>query len=105
MEKTVDKLDTVPVYLKISIVEPILSTCRKDSTFLALINSIQNIEGSNEYILRKYLFYLIDANFVKYNGKRKIFTLSQYGVDLLQLIYVQIQRNIVKYEQLTIKVY
>jgi hypothetical protein len=75
-----------------------------ESTFFTIFDSIQKTEVTSEYILRKYLFHLVNAKFVKYIGKRKTFILSQCGADLLQLICVQIQRNIVDYQHLTIKV-
>jgi hypothetical protein len=104
MEEIVDDEDIVPVYLKISIVEPILLKCMDKSTFFTIFDSIQKTEVTNEYTLRKYLFHLVNSKFVKYIGKRKIFILSQCGADLLHLIYVQIQRNVVDYQHLTIKV-
>jgi len=104
MEEVVDNKDTVPVYLKISMVEPILLKCTEESTFFSIFDSIQKTEFTNEYTLRKYLFHLVNANFVKYIGERKTYIISQCGEDLLHLIYVQIQRNVVDYQYLTIKV-
>jgi len=104
MKEMIDEGDSVPIYLKISLVEPILLKCTEESTFFTIFESIQKTEFTNEYNLKKYLFHLVNANFVKYIGKRKTYIISDCGADLLHLIYVQIQRNVVDYQFLTIKV-
>jgi hypothetical protein len=104
MDETVDSAETIPVYLRTSLVEAILLACIKGVSFSCINNSVQKIEYVSEGVIRKYLFYLINGNFIQYNGRRKIFILCHCGAELLHLIYTQMQHTHLHYQDLTIKV-
>jgi hypothetical protein len=90
------------IYLKISIVEPILVSCIDGVSFPDMILKLQEI--SSKTILKEYLFHLVTGLFIKYNGKKKIFQICNCGLELLYLIYIQKRRNIVDYAALSLKV-
>lgn len=104
MEGTIDSAETTPVYLRTSIVEPILLACMDQVSFSSIANNVQKSEYIPETVLKKYLFHLINGSFVKYDGSRKVFILCHCGAELLHLIYCQIQNNSMHYQDLTIKV-
>jgi hypothetical protein len=91
------------IYLKISIAEPILVSCIDGASFSDIVLRLQEVVASKS-ILKEYLFHLVTGLFISYDGKNKIFRISNYGLELLHLIYVQIGRNIVEYADLSIKV-
>lgn len=104
MDKSLESAETSPVYLRTCIVEPILITCLKERSFYDIYNSVQDIESISERTLRKYLYHLINEEFLKYHAERKVFVTSSWGADLLVLIYNQIQQNQTFYLDLKIKV-
>ena len=104
MDDTTHSNKTKPVYLRTSIVEPILIRCISEASFTNILNSVQKVSLIHEKDLRKYLYYLINDSFVEYNGKRKVFILVRYGADLLLVIYSQIQLNQLHIQDLKIKV-
>lgn len=104
MNESVDNAETSPVYLKTSIVEPILVSCDKKESFSNILYFVHKSEFIPEAVLRKYLFHLINGSFVKYDAGKKIFILCHSGVELLYVIYSQIQDNPIIYQDLTIKV-
>lgn len=104
MDKSIESAETIPVYLRTSIVEPILLACLKEASLYRIYKSIENIHVISEEVVRKYLYHLINGNFLKYDGQRKVFVLLPDGADLLVVIYSQIQENLTCYLDLRIKV-
>lgn len=93
-----------PVYLKTAITEPILLACINGSSFSEIYLSLQRVIPTSELVLRKYIFYLANNSFISYNGIRKIYLIERDGLDLLEIIYIQTERRIVDYADLTIKI-
>lgn len=60
-----------PVYLKAIIVEAILISCIRGVSLDELLLQIQMIIPLPFTVLKKYLCYLIDLDFISYNGKIK----------------------------------
>lgn len=104
MDKSIESAETIPVYLRTSIVEPILLACLKGASLNSIHKSIENIHVISDEVLRKYLYHLINGNFLKYDGQRKVFVLLPDGEGLLIVIYSQIQKNRTRYLDLQIKV-
>ena len=90
------------IYLKVSIVEPILLSCINGVSFSDIQRNLQRV--ATERVLKEYLFHLVDGLFITYNGKKKVYLICNCGLDLLKLIYIQVQRKIVDYSDLSIKV-
>jgi hypothetical protein len=57
-----------------------------------------------EKSLKEYPLHLINGLFISYHGKKRINLICDNGIDLLRLIYIQKERNIVDYFDLSIKV-
>lgn len=90
------------IYLKVSIVEPILLSCVNGVSFSDILHNLQRV--TTEKVLKEYLFHLVDGLFITYNGEKKVYLICNCGLDLLRLIYIQVQRKIVDYSDLSIKV-
>lgn len=90
------------IYLKVSIVEPILLSCINGMTFPDIQLNLQRV--TTEMVLKEYLFHLVDSMFITYNGKKKVYLICDCGIDLLRLIYIQKERKIVDYLDLYLKV-
>lgn len=90
------------IYLKVSIVEPILTSCIDGAIFSDLSLNLQR--AVTEESLKEYLFHLVNGLFITYNREKRIYLICDYGIDLLKLIYIQKERNIVDYMGLSIKV-
>ncbi len=90
------------IYLKISIAEPILVSCIDDVSLSDMIIRLKEV--ASKRILKEYLFHLVTGLFISYDGEIKRFRISNCGLELLNLIYVQRERNIVEYVDLSIKV-
>lgn len=96
--------NTIPVYLKIAIIEPILLACINGSSFSEIYLSVQRVIPTSELILREYIFYLLNSSFISYNGIEKIYFIEPAGLELLEIIYFQAERRIVEYIDLTLKI-
>lgn len=90
------------IYLKVSIVEPILMSCIDGALFSDLSLNLQR--AVTEKSLKGYLFHLVNGLFITYYGKKRIYLICDNGNDLLRLIHIQKERNIVDYLDLSIKV-
>ncbi len=96
--------NTNVIYLKVSITEPILLACIHGSSFSEIYLSVQRVISIPELVLREYIFYLVNSSFISYNGIEKIYFIEPAGLELLEIIYVQAERRIVEYADLTIKI-
>ena len=72
--------------LQAAIVEPILIFCIKGSSIFEISCNIQSMLTIPYAIIKNYLFYLIDFEAISYNGQKKIFKISDGGLDLLYMI-------------------
>ncbi len=105
MENESDVSKTDSIYLKVSIVEPILVSCIDYASFSEIYSYLQRVfPNISESGAKEYLFYLINAAFISYDGSNKIYSISQDGIDLLEIIYSQKNVRVVDYLDLTVKV-
>jgi hypothetical protein len=61
-----------PIYLKVSIIEPILLSCTKRVSLEELFLHVQMILPLPYTLLKRYLFYLIELDIMSYDGKMKV---------------------------------
>ncbi|VFJ12599.1 hypothetical protein [Candidatus Nitrosocosmicus franklandus] len=104
MNENFGSAGTLPIYLRASIVEPILQACSKEAPFISIYKNTKSLEDISEHLVRKYLYHLINGNFLRYEGHKKIFVLLPSGMELLVVIYAQIQQNPTYHKDLRIKV-
>lgn len=69
-----------------SIVEPILLSCIHESSLYNIACALKEITPISFSNLKKYLFYLIEYEFVSYIGHKQVFTIKDGGFDLLSMI-------------------
>jgi hypothetical protein len=93
-----------PVYLKVVIIEPILLTCIDGSSFSEIDRCLQRVVLTSELVLREHIYYLLNSSFISYNGIEKKYFIEPAGLELLEIIYVQVERKIVEYSDLTLKI-
>ncbi len=103
-ECTNNNNDSNPVYLKVAIIAPILLACIHGSSLFETYKSVQRVIPTSESIFREYIFYLLNSSFISYNGIEKIYVIEPPGLELLEIIYVQAERRIVEYSDLTLKI-
>jgi hypothetical protein len=105
MENEWDVSKTDSIYLKVSTVEPILVSCLDYATFSDIYSYLQRVfPNISESGVKEHLFYLINDAFISYDGSNKIYSISQDGIDLLEIIDSQKNVRVVDYLDLTVKV-
>lgn len=72
--------------LKAIIVEQILIVCVNRTRFNELFDTILTIASFPRYILKKYLFHLIEYGIVSYQGENQVYVITRTGLDLLSII-------------------
>jgi predicted transcriptional regulator len=72
--------------LKAIIVEQILVVCINRIRFDELFDTILTIASFPRYILKKYLFHLIEYGLISYQGKNQVYVITRTGLDLLSII-------------------
>jgi predicted transcriptional regulator len=72
--------------LKASIVEPMLTICIEGLSILEISWKIQTMMVLPFIIIKRYLFYLIDYEVMRYDGQKQIFTTTDEGHNLLDMI-------------------
>lgn len=72
--------------LQANIVEPILILCINKSSMFEISWKIQTMLSLPSYIIKNYLFYLIDYEVISYDGQKRIFTITDGGYELLYMI-------------------
>lgn len=88
MEKYFDLSNRDSICLKVFIVEPILIACIDKASFTEIQQYVQRaIPNTTESEVKEHLYYLINCCFVGYTGKNKLYSISQDGIDLLDIIY------------------
>jgi len=68
------------------IVEYTLLLCTMETTFDDLM---QLMIPSSPAILKKYLFYLIDYDFISYSGQKQVYLIKDRGLELLFRIMME----------------
>jgi hypothetical protein len=68
------------------VLEYILSLCAREATFDDLM---QLRILSSPAILKKYLFYLIDYDFIFYSGQKQVYLIKDKGLELLSRIMIK----------------
>ncbi len=68
------------------ILEFILSLCAREATFDDLM---QLMIPSSPPILKKYLFYLIDYDFISYSRRKQVYLIKDKGLELLSRIMME----------------
>jgi predicted transcriptional regulator len=79
--------------LQANIVDPILKLCVNKPHMLEISLKIQKMLSLPSYIIKIYLFYLIDYEVISYDGQRKIFTITDGGYELLDTIEKETRRQ------------
>lgn len=98
-------MKTDSIYLKTSMVEPILISCIHESSIHDVYTYVQNVcPNTTESETKEHLFYLINGSFVEYNGTNKTYLASQDGILLLDMIYTQNKLKVTDYSNLKTKV-
>src|ERR687892_1171092 len=69
--------------LEAIVVEQILCVCFNKTRFNELYNAIRRIVSFSRYILKKYLFYLIETGILSYHGESQAYIITPEGLNLL----------------------
>ena len=68
------------------IVEQILVVCVNRTRFNELFDTILTIASFPRYILKKYLFHLIEYSIISYQGKNQVYVITRTGLELLSIV-------------------
>ena len=72
--------------LEAIVVEQILCVCFNKTRFNELYNAIRRIVSFSRYILKKYLFYLIETGILSYHGESQAYIITLEGLNLLYFL-------------------
>ena len=75
--------------LEAIIVEQILAICVNGVRSNELKDAIQRIASFSRYILKKYLFYLIEYGIISYQGQNQVYVIMWEGLNLLSIINIE----------------
>lgn len=75
--------------LEAIIVERILAMCVKGASFNELKDATQRVASFSRYILKKYLFYLIEYGIISYQGQNQVYVIMWEGLNLLSIINIE----------------
>jgi predicted transcriptional regulator len=82
-----DKASLNPLQLTGKIIlEYFLSLCAMEATFDDLM---QVMNSSSPAILKKYLFYLSDYDFISYSGQKQVYLIKDKGLQMLSRIVME----------------
>jgi predicted transcriptional regulator len=71
------------------IVEQILGVCVNKARFNELKDATQRVASFSRYILKKYLFYLIEYGIISYQGQNQVYVITWEGLNLLSIINIE----------------
>ena len=74
--------------LEAIIVEQILAICVNGARFNELKDAIQKVASFSHYILKKYLFYLIEYDIISYQGQNQMYVITWEGLNLMYIINI-----------------
>ena len=72
--------------LKAIIVEQILVVCVNRTRFNELFDIVRRINSLPRYILKKYLFQLIEYGIISYQGENHVYVITRTGLELLSIV-------------------
>jgi hypothetical protein len=72
--------------LEVIVIEQILRVCFKKTRFDELFDAIRGIVSFSRYILKKYLFYLIETGILSYHGESQAYIITLEGLNLLYFL-------------------
>ena len=75
--------------LEAIIVEQILAICVNGVRSNELKDAIQRVASFSRYILKKYLFYLIEYGIISYQGQNQVYVIMWEGLNLLSIINIE----------------
>ena len=75
--------------LEAIVVEQILCVCFIKARFNALFDAVRRIISLSRYILKKYLFYLIENGILSYCGESQTYITTPAGLNLLYFIHIE----------------
>jgi predicted transcriptional regulator len=75
--------------LEAIIVEQILAMCVNGAGFNELKDAIQRIASFSHFILKKYLFHLIEYGIISYQGQSQVYVITWEGLNLLSIINIE----------------
>jgi hypothetical protein len=75
--------------LEAHIVEKILGVCFNETRFDELFDTIRRIASFSSYILKKYLFYLIESGILSYHGESQAYFITREGLNLLYFMAME----------------
>lgn len=102
-ERDISKMESI--YLKVSIIEPILISCINEASLSDIYSYLHKVTPNiTENDSKEHLFYLINGYFIEYNGSNKKYIISQDRFELLGVIYSQRNGRDMDYSNLTVRV-
>ena len=105
MNRTFTSKNTNSMYLKVAITEPILLACIDGASLSEIHQSVhKTIPTTTTRVVRNYLFYLINSFLVSYKGIMKMYFITPRGLDILEIIYFQRERETANFADLIIKI-
>src|ERR687897_2962624 len=75
--------------LEAIIVDQILAICINGARFNELKDVTQRVASFSRYILKKYLFYLIEYGIISYQGQNQVYVITWEGLNLLSIINIE----------------
>jgi len=72
--------------LQAVIVEQILVVCVNRTRFNELFDTLRRITSFSRYILKKYLFHLIEYGIISYKGENLVYVVTRTGLELLSIM-------------------
>jgi predicted transcriptional regulator len=88
--------------LEAIIVEQILAICVNGARFNELKDAIQRVASFSQYILKKYIFYLVEYGIISYQGQNQVYVITWEGLNLLSIINIEKRIRQSDIEDLTI---
>jgi hypothetical protein len=80
------------IIMKGIILQPILISCFEGITISHLISTVSSIMPVQDYLVKKYLFYMIECNLISYSGRLKLFLITKEGINLL--LQIELMKSI-----------
>ena len=80
------------IIMKAVILQPILVSCFEGVTISHLISTVSSIMPVQNYLVKKYLFYMIEFNLITYSGSLKSFLIAKGGINLL--LQIELMKSI-----------
>ena len=71
------------IIMKAIMLQPILVACFEGVTLSRLLSTVSSIMPVQKDLVKKYLFYMIECNLIKYSGRLKSFLIAKEGINLL----------------------